>query len=96
MLIEASPVDAEAPELETLVAHVLDYSEEHLAVNVVRSAYLLKRLPDANNAAKWDQVLTAARPLRLRYPNLLTANYRNSLASGTAPHLGVLITHACW
>lgn len=96
LLLEQVRPGFEDAELATLFAHVLDFSEEPLAVNVVRTGYLLRLNSNAHSKEQWGRTIADARPLRLRFPLVLTPAYRDALAHGSPPRLRELITRVCW
>lgn len=96
MLLEDVAPHAETPELESLFAHVVALSAEEPAVDIVRSAYLLRLAPSAHTVAQWDRVVAAAGLVNEHFSFLATPAYREALASGSPPKLRELITRVCW
>ncbi|URI08619.1 winged helix-turn-helix domain-containing protein [Aquincola tertiaricarbonis] len=96
MLLENAPAGFEDPELETLFAHVLDFSDEPLEVRVLRAAYVLRQQPSDHSRAEWDQLVSGAAVLKRRCPMMLTRSYREAMASRTPPRLPELLSRVCW
>jgi hypothetical protein len=96
ILLEDAPPRFDDAELETLFAHVVDFSEEPLSVRVVRAGYLMRKTGSKHSQTQWDQAVAEARPLQLRQPELQRPAYREALAHGSPPRRRELITRLCW
>jgi hypothetical protein len=95
ILLEDERVGEDQDELESLIAHVLDYSSDYPPANILCAAYLLKRAPGDTSRAKWDAALGRALVLRRRYPFMSNLMFRDALAMGMAPRLPRLLTRMC-
>lgn len=96
LLLEDAPVRFESPELESLIAHVLDHSQNRVALQVLKAAYVLRQQPDEHSRAAWDEVVAQAAVLQRRCPVMLTPAYREAMAARTPPPLRELLSRVCW
>ena len=96
LLIEEMDPGSTDDELEHLMAHAVDFPMEYLPAQLLVSAYLLRHSPSQATRQRWEQDVTAADPLRARFPDLMSPTYADALAGKPMTHLPELFTRVCW
>ena len=82
-------------EVESLVAHAMDYTGDCAPANLLVAAYFLRTTPGPANRARWMAAVRQARGFAKRFPDMASEAFCDLLVANQAPHAPLLLTRLC-